>query len=270
LLSSQRQQSATDVVAPPGAGGVALAVAANRELPAARNRIGGPGGGFAESPGKPFPAVIRLPAPGPRGRPACRATARRAGPTVAGVIAVVDYDPAWPERFERLRREYAGALDAAGVPVIAIEHVGSTAVPGLAAKPVVDCDIVVAAEHVTAASRVLARLGFRPLGELGIPQRYAFAEPRRLARTNTYVVVDDALSLRNHLAVRDTLRHNDELRDQYATVKRRAAAEAAGIEEYGRLKEAMVQRILAAAGLTEAERASIAANQVPPRDEVPR
>jgi GrpB-like predicted nucleotidyltransferase (UPF0157 family) len=58
------------------------------------------------------------------------------------VIAVVEYDPAWPGRFEQLRQEYAAAMVAAGVPVVAIEHVGSTSVPGLAAKPVIDCDII--------------------------------------------------------------------------------------------------------------------------------
>jgi GrpB-like predicted nucleotidyltransferase (UPF0157 family) len=59
------------------------------------------------------------------------------------VITVVDYDPAWPERFEMLRNEYAAAMAGAGVVVVAIEHVGSTSVPGLAAKPIIDCDIVV-------------------------------------------------------------------------------------------------------------------------------
>jgi GrpB-like predicted nucleotidyltransferase (UPF0157 family) len=53
------------------------------------------------------------------------------------VIQVVDYDPTWPRRFEQLRREYADALAAVGVPVVTIEHVGSTSVPGLAAKPVI-------------------------------------------------------------------------------------------------------------------------------------
>ena len=51
-------------------------------------------------------------------------------------------------------------MAGAGVPVLAIEHVGRTAVPGLAAKPVIDCDIVVAEEHVAGASEVLASLGF--------------------------------------------------------------------------------------------------------------
>ena len=57
---------------------------------------------------------------------------------------MVEYDPAWPRRFEQLRREYAAVMTAAGVPVVTIEHVGSTSVPDLAAKLVIDCDIVVA------------------------------------------------------------------------------------------------------------------------------
>ncbi len=161
-------------------------------------------------------------------------------------------------------------MAAAGVPVMAIEHIGSTSVPGLAAKPVIDCDIVVAGQHVTAASQALARLGFKPLGEQGIPLRWAFKEPARLAATNTYVVVRDSLSLRNHLAVRDALRADPALREQYAAVKRQVGSRAANIDEYGRGKNVMVQQILAAAGLTEAERASIDANQVPSHDEVPR
>ena len=194
----------------------------------------------------------------------------RLGHRLSGVIQVVDYDPTWRQRFEQLRREYADAMAAAGVPVVAIEHIGSTSVPGLAAKPVIDCDIVVAEQDVSPASKTLVDLGFKPLGELGIPLRWAFKEPLRLTATNTYVVVDGCLSLRNHLAVRDILRSDTILRDEYATVKRRVGAAAADIDEYGRGKNAIVQQILAAAQLTEAERASIDVNQVPSHDEVPR
>jgi GrpB-like predicted nucleotidyltransferase (UPF0157 family) len=186
------------------------------------------------------------------------------------VITVVEYDPLWPERFEMLRKEYAAAMAGAGVPVVAIEHVGSTSVPGLAAKPIIDCDIVVRKAHVAAASNAMMSLGFTPLGELGIPQRWAFKEPARLSGTNSYVIVDGCLSLRNHLAVRDVLRVDAALRDGYAAVKRQAGVRAANIDEYGQAKTDMVQKILAAAGLTEAERVSIAGNQVPSHDELPR
>jgi GrpB-like predicted nucleotidyltransferase (UPF0157 family) len=173
-------------------------------------------------------------------------------------------------RFEMLRREYQAALEDAGVPVVSIEHVGSTSVPGLAAKPIVDCDIVVRDAHVAAATGVLTALGFTPLGELGIPQRWAFREPARLAGTNTYVIVAGCLSLRNHLAVRDALRADAALREEYAAAKKDAAACAANIDEYGQAKTSTVQKILAAAGLTAAERASIGGNQVPSHVVLPR
>jgi len=176
------------------------------------------------------------------------------------VITVADYDPAWPERFESLRAEYAAAMAAAGVPLVAIEHVGSTSVPGLAAKPVIDVDIVVQAADVVAASGVLTSLGFTPQGDLGIPQRWAFRAPARLARTNTYVIVDGCLSLRNHLAVRDVLRADQTLRDEYAAVKKQAGARLDDIDEYVLAKNDIVLKILAAGGLTDAERATIAGN----------
>ena len=178
------------------------------------------------------------------------------------MIVISDYDPSWPARFERLAAEYSGALAAAGVPVVAIEHVGSTSVPGLAAKPIIDCDIVVEEEHVEAASAVLVGLGFTPLGDLGIPLREAFKEPERLAGTNTYVIVAGSLGLKNHLAVRDTLRADPGLRNEYAAVKMRVCATAKDLYEYGAGKNAVVQRILAAAGLSDEERHSIDTNPI--------
>ena len=186
------------------------------------------------------------------------------------VITVVDYDPAWPERFEVLRGEYARALDAAGVPVVSIEHVGSTSVPGLAAKPIIDCDIVVGEVAVPAASAVLEDLGFSPLGELGIERRWAFREPERLRGTNTYVVVDGSLALHNHRCVRDTLRADPALRDAYAHAKRAAAAAALDIDDYGQRKSPVIQRILAAGGLTAEQLAVINAAQVPSHQDLPR
>lgn len=105
------------------------------------------------------------------------------------MIEVCEYQESWPERFEA-RRLYVKAMGDGSVDVLAIEHVGSTSVPGLAAKPTIDCDIVVEADRVDAATEVLKSLGFRPLGELGIPLRWAFKEPPDFPSTNTYVIVD--------------------------------------------------------------------------------
>ncbi len=186
------------------------------------------------------------------------------------MIEVCEYQESWPERFEALRRLYVKAMGDGSVDVLAIEHVGSTSVPGLAAKPTIDCDIVVEADRVDAATEVLKSLGFRPLGELGIPLRWAFKEPPDFPSTNTYVIVDSSLSLRNHLAVRDALRNDAGLRERYAAVKKVVAEGATDLDAYGRGKNAMVQEILSAAGLTDAERESINSNNVPSSSAVPR
>jgi nucleoid DNA-binding protein len=88
-------------------------------------------------------------------------------------VVLVPYDPAWPVTFERLRDVYAGAL---GHLARAIEHVGSTAVPGLAATPIIDVDVVIPSRDVLAeVIRRLAGLGYRHQGDLGVPGREAFA-----------------------------------------------------------------------------------------------
>jgi GrpB-like predicted nucleotidyltransferase (UPF0157 family) len=173
------------------------------------------------------------------------------------MIEVVDYDHRWPADFEILHDRYRAAL--AGVAVVGIEHVGSTAVPGLAAKPVLDVDIVVVEDAVEAAVAALAAIGYEPLGEMGVPQRWMCRAPAGGIRTNTYVTVDGCLSLRNHLAVRDVLRTDEALRSEYSDVKQRLAREVDDIDEYVEKKSGIVQRILERAGFTEEERATIAA-----------
>ena len=84
------------------------------------------------------------------------------------------------------------------------------------------------------------------------------------------MIVDGCPSLRNHLAVREVLRDDAALRDEYAAIKRQAGVRAANIDEYVQAKTGIVQKILAAAGLSDGERASIAGNQVPSHDELPR
>jgi GrpB-like predicted nucleotidyltransferase (UPF0157 family) len=70
-------------------------------------------------------------------------------------VAVLDYDPQWAAQFQRIKNEILTAL--AKVPVIAVEHVGSTSVPGLAAKPIIDIDVVVASEHFPVAASALSQ-----------------------------------------------------------------------------------------------------------------
>ncbi len=173
-----------------------------------------------------------------------------------GSIEVVEHDPSWAQRFVELRGRYLDAL--AQVPVVSIEHVGSTAVPGLAAKPVIDIDIVVVRQHVDDAIAAMERIGFESRGELGIPDRWALAAPSGFPRTNTYVVVDGSLSLRNHLGVREVLQRDGVLRDEYSAVKRSLAATCTDIDDYVVGKSTILGRVLAAAGWTPGELAELA------------
>ena len=172
------------------------------------------------------------------------------------MIEIVEHDQRWATTFESLRTRYVAAL--VGVPVVAIEHVGSTAVSGLAAKPVIDIDIVVERSAVGAAIAAMEADGFRSRGDLGIPDRWALAEPAGLPRTNTYVVVDGSLQHRNHVGLRDVLRRDVALRDEYGAVKRALAAVVVDIDDYIIGKSDVIGRILAVAGLGAAERDHLA------------
>ena len=180
--------------------------------------------------------------------------------TVAEVatIEVVAYDERWPVWFGQLRERYEAAL--ADVSYVSIEHVGSTSVPGLAAKPVIDVDIVVDRDGVTAAIDALVAIGYESRGEMGIVDRWATRAPADSIRTHTYVVVVGSLALRNHLAVRDALRNDERLRDEYGALKLRVAAETDDLDVYVPAKSAILHRILAAAGLSAAELAAIEAD----------
>lgn len=171
-------------------------------------------------------------------------------------VDVVPYDPTWPAAFESIREELTEGLG--GVQVAAIEHVGSTSVPGLAAKPVIDIDVVVAAQHVQEAIAALEAVGYRPLGDLGVPDRYAMAPPTHGARRNVYVTVAGSLALRNHLGVREVLRADPKLRDLYGDLKQALAErEFDGIGDYVAAKSGVLQVILERAGIGTEERSAI-------------
>lgn len=171
-------------------------------------------------------------------------------------IDVQPYDPDWPMQFLGLATDLAAALRS--VEIVGIEHIGSTSIPGLAAKPIIDIDVIVTYENVEPAIAALADAGHKPRGHLGIPDRYAFEAPDTLPRRNVYVILDSSLSLRNHLGVRDVLRNNNELRERYGALKVRLADRAYNnVEGYVADKSEVLQLILAEAGLTPNELATI-------------
>jgi len=173
-------------------------------------------------------------------------------------VMVVPYSDEWPEQFERAATELRRALE--GVPVLAIAHVGSTAVPGLAAKPVIDIDVVVERAHVEGAIAALVAAGYTHRGDLGVTDRESMAAPDDDPRRNVYVCVEGTLHLRNHLAVRAILRERDDLRDRYGAVKTELARDPGmDIETYLALKSPVLQEVLALSDLTDAEKRAILA-----------
>jgi GrpB-like predicted nucleotidyltransferase (UPF0157 family) len=171
-------------------------------------------------------------------------------------VNVVPYDPNRPATFETLRAELAEILQ--DVEVLAIEHVGSTAVPGLEAKPVIDVDVVVSRDQLDSAIRVLESSGYRHRGDLAVRDRHAMAAPGRGPRRHVYVVVDGCLALRNHLGVRDVLRADSKLREQYGRLKQELAGrEFDSANEYVSAKSDLLLTILEKAGIGPAERAKI-------------
>lgn len=135
-------------------------------------------------------------------------------------IVVVDYDPQWPESFERLRASLWPELESIA---LRIEHVGSTSVPGLPAKPIIDADIVVSDhEQVPLMIDVLAQLGWAWRGDLGVPGRQAFdtSQHPELPPHHLYLVVENNKAHLDHVLLRDALRADPAERDRYAHLKR--------------------------------------------------
>jgi GrpB-like predicted nucleotidyltransferase (UPF0157 family)/quercetin dioxygenase-like cupin family protein len=135
-------------------------------------------------------------------------------------IVVVDYDAAWPEWFEQI---YAYVWPAVERDALRIDHVGSTSVPDLAAKPIIDMDIVVAEESkVRAVIDDLRVLDYEWLGELGVEGRQAFETSGHveLPRHHLYLVIENNKAHLDHVLFRDALRGDAEARRQYADLKR--------------------------------------------------
>ena len=134
---------------------------------------------------------------------------------------VVTYDPGWPGLFRELRDRVDAALaDVAHVT----EHVGSTAVPGLDAKPIIDLDVVVPDDAALGpAIGALAAAGWRHQGDLGVTGREAFVPPADAVYHHLYVVVSGSPPHRNHVDLRDFLRTHPGQAARYGELKHRLA-----------------------------------------------
>ena len=148
-------------------------------------------------------------------------------------VIVVPYDPLWPQAYTLAATEFRAAL---GSNLLEIHHIGSTSVPGLHAKPIIDL-LAVVADLATVDQRVpqMQSLGYESLGEFGISGRRYFrrdnAAGQRTHQVHTFQ--SDSPQIERHLAFRDFLRAHADVARQYGELKQRLAlAHPSDIEAY--------------------------------------
>jgi GrpB-like predicted nucleotidyltransferase (UPF0157 family) len=159
-------------------------------------------------------------------------------------VEIHEYDPRWAEEFEREKAAILAVLEGVA-GIVDIEHIGSTAVPGLAAKPVIDLQIGV--QKLGAAEEYVERLA--KLGYVNHPQD----DPGRLffrkgmPRTHhLHIVEHGSWDHRRHLTFRDNLRADPETLAEYQALKRELAAKhPLEREEYVEGKTAFVEAVVA-------------------------
>lgn len=164
------------------------------------------------------------------------------------VVEVVPYDPEWKVEFNRIRDQL---LSYVGDLILTIEHVGSTSIEGLAAKPIIDLDLVMDSYDVL--PQIIERLqqhGYEHQGNLGIEGREAFKRRQadEFMKYHLYVCPKDGKGYLEHIAFRDYLRSNAVARQAYAEVKQRLAVQYRyDIDAYCEGKTAFVTSILSKA-----------------------
>ena len=158
-----------------------------------------------------------------------------------GPLTIVEYDPSWPERFVRERARLAAALEKRA---LRIEHIGSTAVPGLAAKPIIDVLVVVADAEDPSLVESFKTAGY----ELRViePRHRMFRTPERDVHVHVWPEGDEA---RGYLRLRDLLRRDPAARSAYEELKRALAPrDWASMDDYADAKGPLIRDLLRRAG----------------------
>lgn len=157
-------------------------------------------------------------------------------------VELAPYQPEWATHFERAAARLRSAL-ALGID--AIEHIGSTAVPGLAAKPIID--ILLGTDCYPppeAQSRVIEALGYECLGEAGVPGRIYYRKRGGISY-NLHVTMRAGEIWNANVTLRDYLRSHPEQARRYGAYKCEAIAKHPhSLLAYSRLKEPMILELL--------------------------
>lgn len=165
-------------------------------------------------------------------------------------VVVVPYNEKWPEEFEKIRLEISQAL---GDLSLSIEHVGSTSVYGLWAKPIIDMDVVISDNSVLPkVIEKLKEIGYEYEGNLGIEGREAFRyeDKPELMMHHLYVCPKDSPELKRHIIFRDYLRTHPDAVEEYSKVKREGAKlYSEDIDSYIEYKSSVIEKIYRSCGL---------------------
>ena len=166
-------------------------------------------------------------------------------------VRVLPYDSVWKDEFEKIKREIEPSLSGL---ILSVEHVGSTAVEGLCAKPCIDLDVIIE-DYAVFESVVerLSKLGYIHEGDLGISGREAFAysDKEHLMTHHLYVCPKDSEELHRHLTFRNFLRKSPDAKARYAEAKMRAAALfPSDINGYMKSKSVCIDELYKECGLT--------------------
>ena len=165
-------------------------------------------------------------------------------------VVVLPYDEQWRQDFLRIQAELTNTL---GQLTIGIEHVGSTSVQGLSAKPIIDIDVIIkdytVLENVVSALR---EIGYQHEGNLGIVGREAFKYDGKehLQKHHLYVCPEDSPELKRHIAFRDYLRTHPDAVREYSHIKEEAVKQFPDdIERYIGYKSPFIEKIYAEIGI---------------------
>lgn len=166
-------------------------------------------------------------------------------------VVVLPYDVAWKADFEEIRKEIVGAV---GDLIIGIEHIGSTSVEGMSAKPCIDIDVVIRDYSIfDAVAARLETIGYFHEGDLGIKDREAFkySDKPQLKKHHLYVCPQDSEELHRHITFRDFLRSNPDAVRKYSLTKETAARLfPEDIDKYMEYKSPCIEELYALCGLS--------------------
>lgn len=191
--------------------------------------------------------ILRPPIPAPRPSPRPRLPSMLGLPP--GTVTLSEYDPQWPEHFRRESERLIQTTGGPDGPIKDIAHIGSTSVPGMIAKPMIDMMVGLRTlADVSALVPILQGLGYEYKGEFGIPDRHFFTlgDP---TTHHVHMVHHGGPFWRLNVLFRDHLRnHPDEAR-AYEALKRGLAAKFANNREaYTKGKDAFIRSMLHRAG----------------------